>query len=239
MKARFVILSHGRTGSTALCDGLNNNPNICCAYELFGPANQKLPAFGVNSYESGDAASYLDNFYQQCLKPCIGFKIFTFHARNTDDQLKAWHYLVANEDIKCIFLSREDILASFVSEQRAKQSGKWHPSPTGDNGLLEGKIWVDPREAERYLYRVYAEMKWLEKQFGAHQILHLDYEDLNRDFESALADASFFLGVDYVSSSVRFKPLMGSSYHEIVENIGELREHIKKTVFHHLIEDLT
>jgi len=228
---KFVILSHGRTGSTALCDGLNKNPAICCAYELFGPNNQKKPYEDIDNYQNGSGWDYVDHFFKSRQVGAIGFKMFTFHARNNHDQLTAWDYLIQHHDIDCIVLSRRDLLMSYISEERAKQSGKWHPSPQGDNKGLEKKIYIDPVEAERYLYRISAELDWARNKFHNHRMIDIYYEDMLSDFELVVKDVSEFIGVEYENSGVTFDSLLGMDMSAVVGDYDDLANYLSHTIF--------
>ena len=200
--------------------------------ELFGLDNQVHPDDWVRNYTAGSGKDFLDEFYSRSPKRVTGFKIFTFHARTSLDDITAWNYLIEEKSIKCIILSRKDLLASFVSELRAKQTGVWHPVSTASfTADREVSIFVDEIAAEHYLYRVYAEMMWVLDKFSGHEIHKLAYENLASDFPFEMNRVFDFLAVPAITTSVRFSSLLGDDYSADVANFSELRSYLDHTIF--------
>lgn len=160
----------------------------------------------------------------------MGFKIFTFHARDSVNQRMAWRYLIENKDIKCIFLERKDLLAAYISEQRATKTSEWHPA---DGAPLQSapSLFIDPEAAERHLYRIYAEMQWAKEQFSSHQSISVSYEEMRSDVERVIRKVSQFLGVGYADSGLRFQSLLGEDYISAIENYDALMRWYEGSIF--------
>ncbi|MCU0773291.1 MAG: sulfotransferase [Ideonella sp.] len=231
MSQHFVILSHGRTGSTALCDALNEHPNICCAYELFAEVEQGSPRPEIVQYASGCGSDYLRRFYGAGHAPVVGYKMFTFHARTGLEALRAWDYLVENTGIKVIFLARRNLIDSFFSERVAAASSNWGPAVTSDATNESSQIWVNPVEAEAYMFRIYAEMAWARRAFEKHASMTLWYEDFVADFQGEVRRVHDFLEVVRAHVATEFRPSLGFRAEARIVNYGEVMNIVQTSIF--------
>ncbi len=223
MPSNFIIISHGRTGSTLLVKALNVNPDVCCASELFGPPNQKHPNDAIVNYTAGPGDVFLQTFYSLNICPAMGFKIFTFHARANSEASKAWDYLISDKNIKCIFLRRENLLAAYISELRARETGQWQPSPMQqEDHLSTEKIIVDPERAKKYISQIEIQMNRARDDFSDHDVLEISYEELQSDIENLMLRLSDFLNIKYVKSGFQFYSLLGSNYLDLIANREEI-----------------
>lgn len=229
MNTKFVIISHGRTGSTVLCHALNENPQVLCGYELFGSAPQASPGAQVDLYESGDGYSYLNDFYNRFPEKTVGFKMFTFHGRRTTEERGSWRFFIENPSIKCVFLGRRNLINSYFSEKLAASTGNW--AERRAESLSDEKIWVDPLEARNYAYAIFAEMCWAKTFFCKHDSFSLDYEDLQEDFVGSVNRVEDFLGVNRHSTSLAFEASLGFRAEQIVGNYDEVIECLDGTIF--------
>lgn len=233
MPKRFVIVSHGRTGSTALCCALNEHPDICCGFELFAETPQATPNPLITVYDGGPCDDFLRRFYACGLAPVIGYKMFTFHARMTEEGFRAWPYLIDESDISIILLGRRNLVDSFFSEKYAAKTGAWSPPNEYNQVVVEPgtTVWVSADEAENYLYRIYAEMTWAREAFARHDVLKLWYEDMAADFDGQLERVWKHLGVDSFHVEMRFESLLGSDAKNIVENYDEVMRRLELSIF--------
>src|SRR5438552_1323326 len=127
---RFVILSHGRTGSTALCGALSAHPHIHAYKEIFHCDTDARTYANGQRYENGmNAARFCEEHVfwapNEFDKTTIGFKLFFFHARSDRNAYSIWPYLINDHSIKVIKLLRRNVVDCYISEQRSKQSGVW------------------------------------------------------------------------------------------------------------------
>jgi hypothetical protein len=231
MKKRFVIISHGRTGSTALCNALNEHPEVCCAYELFSHEVQGTPRAEIVQYTSGRGDDFLRRFYEADYAPVVGYKMFTFHGREDDQAVLAWDYLVDDPGIQVIFLSRRNLIDSFLSEKFAAASGNWGQGWVGGAEPKVDPVWVDLNEADLYMFRVYAEMAWARLAFAHHPGVMLWYEDLATDFQGQFERVQRFLGLETVQTSVVFRPNLGSRASQFIHNHEVLMQRFSNSIF--------
>ncbi|MFN7882383.1 MAG: hypothetical protein ACK5PF_05140 [bacterium] len=231
MKKRFVIISHGRTGSTALCNALNEHPEVCCAYELFAREAQGAPRADIIQFASGRGDDYLRLFFEADFAPVVGYKMFTFHGREDEHAVLAWDYLLEHPDIHVIFLSRRNLIDSFLSEKFAAASGNWGPGWVGEAEPKVDPVWVDLNEADLYMFRVYAEMAWARVAFAHHPGLTLWYEDLATNFQGEFERVLRFLGLESQKTSVVFQPNLGSRAAQFIENHEVLMQRFRNSIF--------
>lgn len=231
MKKRFVIISHGRTGSTALCNALNEHPQVCCAYELFSREAQGEPRPEIVQFTGGRGDDFLRRFYEAEFAPVVGYKMFTFHGREDEQAVRAWDYLISDPDIHVIFLGRRSLLDSFLSEKLASATGVWGEGSVDSTAPQVGQVWVDMNEAESYMFRVYAEMAWARQRFAQHPGLTLWYEDLATNFQGQFERVLHFLGLESVETSVAFRPNLGSRAAQLIHNHEALMQRLATSIF--------
>ena len=132
---KFVILSHGRTGSTTLCHGISMHPEVEAYGEVFHKKPGGAVVNGKEFLDGDDGGEFCRDVVWQSPnefeKRVIGFKIFFFHARKSERQYNAWRYLTSDPSIKVILLLRPNIFDSYVSAQRSRASGIWRVERDG------------------------------------------------------------------------------------------------------------
>lgn len=133
-RARFVILSSARTGSTLLTNVLNASSDIRCLFELLNPELQQYgqPATPeLRALRQADPAAFVERIAGAATKPCFGFKIFPGHA---DEWLEG---VLGDSSWRKIVLYRENVLAVHSSRKIAAARGKW--SDTAQKVPLEAE----------------------------------------------------------------------------------------------------
>lgn len=195
---KFIVLSHGRTGSTYLVEELNRTPDIRMYSEVFHDAYNERPETNGKRFEAGQDswAFVLENVY--CEKgdaiKTVGFKLFYFHARDTWPENRIWSELPSNTEIDVVILGRKNYFAGFISEARAKSTSLWHPSVLNDDYGKLVEVSVDITRAKRFMSRTsrYRDMG-LEIAKG-HRTLEMNYEDLLLDARAEMNNLISFLG---------------------------------------------
>lgn len=194
---RFIILSHGRTGSTYLVNNLNRHPNIAVFQELFhATPSQRQPVEGRIWQNGEDSARFLEEvvFPLARDRSAVGFKLFYFHARGDAMARRVWDMIAETPTLPLILLHRKNIFAGFVSEQRARQSNIWHPTQGADyRGQQELTLDVDA--ALRYVQRTRERQKLGCELVQGHPGLEMFYEDLASDASATIRRVTEFLGL--------------------------------------------
>jgi LPS sulfotransferase NodH len=230
---KFVILSHGRTGSTTLCHGMSRHPDV----QAYGEVFHKKPV--VNGKEFGDGDDGAE-FCREVIwkspnefeKRVIGFKIFFFHARGSERQYNAWRYLIGDPSIKVLSLLRRNIFDSYVSRQRSKRSGVWRVQRDGTiPEEHQSPILIDAQRCHRYMASTVAQIEWGKRAFAAHPSIEIFFEDLERDFQATLNRIFGFLGVEAKPIPVTFKKLNTAPHAEGIENYDKLQKYFEFSVF--------
>ena len=234
---RFIILSHGRTGSTALCNGLSMHPRIHAYHEAFHGEYERRCIVNGKVFENGaDGGAFCREVIHaepnEFGKPVVGFKIFFFHAREGAAEYNAWRHLIADTSVRVIFLLRRNLFDSFVSEQRSKMSGVWI--------LEEGQtapethtrpMFIDPIECQIHMERTAAEIAWARRAFARHTQMDVDHADLQRDFQGSL-DAIFrFLGEEPAPVPLIFEKLNTAPHATGVMNHEDLLRYFQFSIF--------
>ena len=232
-----MILSHGRTGSTALCNGLSMHPRIHAYHEAFHSELPMRCAVNGEVFENGtDAGAFCRQVIHaetnEFGKPVIGFKLFFFHAREGAAEYNLWRHLMADTSVSVIFLLRRNLFDAFVSEQRSKQSGVWileQGQKPPENHIQP--IFINPIECQIHMERTNAEIAWARRAFAHHTQIGIDHADLQRDFQGALDTLFRFLGEEPAPVSLAFEKLNTVPHPLGVMNYEELLRYFQFSIF--------
>lgn len=195
---KFIMLSHGRTGSTFVMNALNTHPSFQLAMEPFHPTPSEREQINGETWQNG-AGSW--EFLQRSLfAPAAtegmvhGCKLFYFHARNGEAESTVWKHLETNSDVRLLLLHRANIFAGFVSETRARESKVWHPSNRNVKEYqAQRELTLNVDQALQYIQitRQHQETGTALAQGKPH--LKLNYEDLASNAAGALNSIVAFL----------------------------------------------
>lgn len=234
---RFIILSHGRTGSTALCNGLSMHPRIHAYHETFHGEFPMRCAVNGKVFENGtDGGAFCREIIHaeqnEFGKPVIGFKLFFFHAREGEAEYNVWRHLMADTSVRVIFLLRRNLFDSFVSEQRSKQSGVWSLDPGQKPPETHTQpIFIDPIECQIFMERTAAEIAWARRAFARHTQITMDHADLQRDFQGSLDALCQFLGEEPAPVPLTFEKLNTAPHPSGVMNYDDLLRYFQCSIF--------
>lgn len=230
---RFVILSHGRTGSTTLCQGLSRHPEVHAYGEVF----HKEPLVNGKKFTDEEDG---EEFCREVIwkspnefgKRVIGFKIFFFHARRSERQYSVWPYLLGDPSLKVVLLLRRNIFDSYVSRQRSKQSGIWRVHRDGTvPEEHQSPLIIDAQKCQRYMASTVAQIEWGKRAFAAHPLMEIFFDEMERDFQAALNRVFGFLGVEAKPIPLAFKKLNTTPHSEGIVNYDKLQKDFRFSVF--------
>jgi len=195
---KFVVITQPRSGSTYLVETLNSNPQLTCENELFNPRQ----IVKIDSSQTDDSPpalrkrnnrpiQFLQNFYASADNTkvsAIGFNFMLGH------NFKVLNYLLNQEEIKIIFLERENKLGQASSWFKALDDRIWATKNSKD-------IQAEKISFKRFQYIGQINLsKTLDSLFkraikNRPNTLRVTYSDFAH-LDSLLASVARFLNVD-------------------------------------------
>lgn len=247
---KFIVLGHGRSGSTLLVLSLAEHHNILAFDELlhydleerrrqFFEFNNRYPDDGLKRYymDGEDGAEFLREvvFYDRMRKEvlAVGFKIFYIHVRDEPNSKKAWDYLTGNKDIHIIHLMRRNVIESWVSLQVALMTGEWaRLQGTKPKQQRLPPLKLNPQECEAYCNQVLVYSQWAKRAFREHPLLEVEYErDVCGRFSSMMHDIHDFLDVPRRDVQLVLEKQAQRSISEQISNYSEFKEYFHHTIY--------
>jgi len=248
---RFILLGHGRSGSTLIVRSLGEHPNVRVFGELFHYSEQERErafhalneSFGAERAErrfyreGGDGAEFLREgvFYERPWEDisAVGFKMFYPHARGDAGARRAWDYLIENKEIHVIHLSRANLLESWLSLRVASITKEWvwYAGSAGKRTQLP-PLTLDPAECEAYCNQILAQRQWAAEVFRNHPTLEIEYDaDIVQNYQATMDRIHDLLGVErrparqILEKQARRKP------REQILNYHDFEEHFRHTLY--------
>jgi len=177
---RVVILGHGRTGSTLLCNMLAGVGDSIVDFELFHRteiqyrSGKVLDAEAISERDA-DPVAWLERYHRDCRRRgygLTGFKIFAHH------DARVIEHVVADVETRLVILGRRNLLAQYSSQRIAEQTGEW-AAPKGRKPK-QATIPFDPTDFEKFEKTVGMLDARLDQILGERrtEALVLDYSDL-------------------------------------------------------------
>jgi len=241
----FMILTHPRSGSTLLADGLNSLPSVLSYAELFTP---NYVDYMVSGYRDTQVMRYLRRKiparflaefvygpYAQHIR-AVGFKLFPEHFDYKPDFLPGRRWLLENPELLVLRLVRRNLLKYYVSLELARRTKVWRiREPGGKNP--EMTILLDPEKAECEFIQRSSRDEAYRTLFAKHRILDLTYEDLEQDSVECFGRVLTFLGLEPQPVKIGLHKQESRTLPEIIENYDELRQRWKGTRWETFLDD--
>ncbi len=238
---KFILLGHGRSGSTLLSLTLGKHPNIRMFLELFhDDERERELSFRADKrfYRDGeDAVEFLREavFYPRYWKQlkAVGFKLFYDHARSTKEGKKLWSFLKINKNIYIIHLIRQNILESWISYQTALRSDVWTLMEQDKQKVPKvERFELDARGCEDFFKYVEEQRMWARSFFSHHPFIEIEYEkDLCQNFHENIFKVQDFLGVPRLSTPILTKKQANLTPRQQISNYDKLKSHFAGTVY--------
>ena len=230
VKSKFIVLSHGRTGSTYVVQELNKHPQIRMLSEIFHDSYDERPYVNGKKWEPGLSSwDFLQENVYDTLPDgilTIGFKLFYFHLPLSD---QTWVNLDKDREIAPVVLHRQNIFAGFVSEERARQSNIWHPTEKGDAYTQEVHVTLNMVKAQRYLDRNFERQKFGLKLVADRNHLFMTYEDLVKDAPGTMKKLANYFKIDVGTwEPAAFLTGSADKSRTIIDNIDEIATFLKQ-----------
>jgi|GEM_PF-4344113 len=194
VKSPFIILGSHRTGSNWLQEILDNHPDCSCFGEYLNPGKGAtlVDRFFEQSHGRVGCPTQkqirrrpldcLDLLYTELGREveteALGFRLFYNHLNSFQyqDLVKR---LKLSGGFKIIHLQRRNVLRSYISLQIAKNQGKWRlKKDEAEIPLASRAIFIDPKQANRYVKNVILLRKKFPKIFQQLPVHEVWYEDV-------------------------------------------------------------
>jgi LPS sulfotransferase NodH/glycosyltransferase involved in cell wall biosynthesis len=201
---RFVIVGTGRTGSTMLISLINNHSEALTFGELFRspdsigwdvPSHAPASDAAMLAVYRHHPVRFLQSMVFRDWKPgqrAMGFKIFYYHAREFPFAA-VWEYLRNETDIRVLHVKRRNVLAQYLSLQRAHMTDRWS-GPSQD--AISAPLHLSPEECQRHFAWVRRSEAEHDAFFARHPVLPVIYEDLLTGQTGQMARVQDFLGLN-------------------------------------------
>ena len=220
----FVILANARTGSNLLRSLLDSHPDIKAYGEIFSLLKE--------SSTEDIWSSHVESKKSKKIK-WVGFKLFYNHPRDSSSP-KIWDLIKANNSIKIIHLTREDILKMIVSKEVALKTKKYVQFDEKENTKT---VSISPDKFLRKMDKFEKTKSKAEAAFTNHQTIHISYEDLVLNQEQTLQSVLSFLGANPLQKlSSAHKKQNPRHVRQIVDNYDELKESLADTKYASLFD---
>lgn len=170
---RFVVFSHPRNGTTWFCEMLNSHPELKCYWEVFNINRDVNIKEKHTLLQLPVGISFLE--FKKYWNENTGFKIFGTHEY-VNNVIK---YVKENDDIIPIFLYRENIFDSLISQFISMDSGNFVQ-------LKNEKLNWNPIKINNQLFNTYIDIRFnyerkIFSNIKSNRILVIKYEDLLKD----------------------------------------------------------
>jgi LPS sulfotransferase NodH len=254
---KFILLGHGRSGSTLLVKTLLQHSRILMEEELFHPeeaerfkvdphpteSSLEQTEFEIEPYRDfEDGAEFLTERVfcerENSRFLAVGFKMFYTHARENKNAKTAWDYLTSDESIHVVHLVRTNILATFLSLKMAFQTGEWRRwKGTASAAATPLSLRLEPAECEQFFNQIVAHRLWAQRAFQSHPFLEIYYEnDVCSDFENTMFRIYDFLNVPREPARELLEKQASRRPADLISNYDELRHHFRHTLFESFFE---
>jgi LPS sulfotransferase NodH len=222
----FVIVADLRTGSTLLHSTLDTHPQIRCYGELFHPQN--LPDNQVPGHDRY-ALSGRALIHQALVTTdarATGFRAMIFLPVPSEPRwADAWESLRALEDLRVIYLWRQDRLAQYASLLVAQKTGVYHPYASDADVLRPENrptVTIDPGALQAWVRQRDELFATRRQQLSGKHALEVQYEQLVNDWDKTMLGIQHFLRVDTVPLSPAKQKQETRPLRDVVANYTQL-----------------
>lgn len=242
---KFIILGWARTGSNLLRGLLNSHRQVIAFNEIFRDYNSidwGIPGYSVTSEPllsliQNDPIKFIETktfkLYPKQIS-AVGFKIFYYHARH-EPWAPVWPYLQQKQDLSIIHLKRRNILNTYLSEMRARQTGQW--VNTAGNAADQPPIALDYHACLEKFVTVREEEKKHDLFFENSRKIEVFYEELARNYVSESERIQEFLGIDARVLTPSTYKQTKKPLSKAISNYFELKEKFTRTEWAEFFED--
>ena len=245
---KFVVFGLQRTGTTLVVTLLASHPRILSLGELFDDKEkiegQVIPTYKLYLKQLSPAGDYtpaqhkgliyryLDNFFSKEDFKAVGFKLMLNQSQKYPVILD---YLKEN-NIKLIYIFRENLLKTAISRLRAKETGIYNNmQPIFDSaGNAKTRLKIPVKSLFLALEYVARQNKDLENAITNCGLDYMTvfYEKLSQNRMAEAGKILKFLGIqEPVELNTKLQKVTPSELKDSVENYAEIRQALKDTPY--------
>ena len=233
----YMICCPARSGSSMLVHLLRSHPDVLSHGEVLGKnvtglsgrfmgrVHKEPPLQShVNMLKDKRPLYFLYNvvLYPQGHK-AVGFKL-KYDELDTRPYRHILKSLREDEDLKIVFLDRENLLERYVSHLVADLTGVTLVSGKAERPEIP-TVKVDARDLERSFERELERKARFRRIFARHRAIETTYERLVADPAGGMAPIYAFLGVAPHVPSTHTKKIVDQNLSRVVSNYAELKRH--------------
>lgn len=234
MKKLLIVLTRGRTGSSALIDDIDQHPDASCHQELFRTTghspHDSVPSFStvLKSTPALTARRYVEGLAQAAATPVFGFKLLISNIDEWPAEVGLRELLLNQAHV--VFLTRNPKSAA-ISAGIAKARNAYNIRETDTDQdyreRLSRRVVVDPQYVrDEVRYNSHWADQWLsELQAARTPHLHVTYEAYSADRLSILNQIFDFAGLLSLNDLARNSYVRVTSpvVWDDIENADEVR----------------
>lgn len=233
---RFVIVGHGRTGSSLMVEALRQHANIWCYYEVFKNSGKRPKVHGKRYSDGQDAEQFsreqIFRSPNEFDRDTVGFKLFFNHARRDREGAKLWDMLAREREIKIILMSRVNLFDCYVSYERSKRSDAWRAKTASDvpRDYLE-PLNVDVSHVQRFFESHLAGIELVRRTLTGHPILEVMYEEISAGLQPTMDRVFQFLQVPSCQVAASLVKMNNVPHSRGIVNYSEIVDHFRYSAY--------
>jgi LPS sulfotransferase NodH len=240
----FVIVGMPRTGSTLLSTGLDQHPQVRCFGELFHPVDNEranVHALKIDGQKVSFDPQKVDaiKFLEQNVfsahnndRTTVGFKLFGDYAKGPGSENLFRRLRDEIPNIHIIHIFRRNYLEVLASLETAMATEQWVIfSGTNDNVKIADPIRIEPDSALRFFTKMREMDLFYETYFNGGQYFKVAYEELDQDYQYAMAICYEFFGLPPNKVMPRTLKQRSASLRDRIANYDELALHFRNGPF--------
>lgn len=242
----FILLGHGRSGSTVLTEALRRHGRIRMYGEIFheDPAERERASGPDRPYRHDESGRrYLDEviFRRRWWKElqAVGFKLFGDHAL-TGPMSSAWQRLMRDRAVRVVLLRRDNLLRTLISYEVAVRTDEW-VLPLGAELPADRPepFAINPHRAREFFDDIRGQQQRLRAAFSDHPMIELEYsQDVLSGFTETVWRIYDFLGIAEGPVEVTIQKQARVPPTDQVANIAELADHFRGSEYERFFSDI-
>lgn len=235
--AKFVVICHGRTGSSLFGSLLSSHPAVGWAGEEFNAFRSwRGPKYLLQILVWYYPQLYLETLARRYAQPVFGCKLERYYLRNLTKTVANLH----RRNWLLIHLQRQNVFQEAISKEVARQTGLFKRYITSDPHVeqVTPQIRIEPAALLGILKRRTQLMA--EERQAVEKLPHLQvvYESDLRDparWETTAGRVFDALGLERVPVKTEIVQTWRQPYSEIVLNYAELVEAVRSSPYASLL----
>jgi len=225
---KFLLISTQRSGTTMLSDILDSHPEIYMTRELF-KVNGDLLNTDSDNYryyqDTMNIEKFLNQFFEKYKQyKAIGFTIMQDHL----DLFPELQKYIKEQNLKCIYLERQNKVKVCLSRFKARNSGVYHSTKK----QIVSKEYIDPVLLLTELNRLKTSLKILHTYAKQYHAKTIYYEALVKNKSVYLKDIQKYLNVNIMNNlTTSLKKTGSSSLKQSILNYDEIEKYLQNTEY--------